>query len=247
MTEIKKKRNYSAYSLFFDENHNQRKGFVIFSVLLPLIITVIFSIWGTVIAKQSYELSLNASRNHDQIDTMQVMLKELKTQNKLLMEQNRMTSMQVVELAVILATGENLSEIQKKHLQMLTGNINDSKIPKLAIEDTDYELGSDEVSEFADINRVELVNYGGEIKGLRYQKIDSLDFNKNNIPSSNLPTNSNMVFEFKRTFLDPKKSTLRARLLFEDALNNKYYQDLILIKNNDFKISFQLGKMTPRK
>lgn len=246
MTNAKRSIAHRIYGLFFDENHNQKKWFVLFSVLLPLLLSVIFSIWGTIISIRSYNFSVEASKNREQIDTMRVMLKELKSQNKLLLEQNHLTSTQVNQLAKILAAGENLNEIQSQNLAVMLGNINDSKVPRLAIEDKSFEWDSGAESDFIDVNKVELVNYGGDILNLRYQKIDSLDFNKNNLSSDNLPSNSNIVFEFRRTFLKTKKQTLKARFLFEDALNNKYYQDLILTQNNDYSISFQLGKMTSR-
>lgn len=235
------------YSWFFDESHNQKKWFQLFSVLLSLLVTIIFSVWGTIISVKSYQLSVEAANDHQQIDTMRFMLRELKAQNKHLIEQNKLTSTQVNQLARILAAGENISDIQNQQLSVILGNVRESKIPKLAIEDTDFEMGIDHISEFADINRVELVNYGGEIHNFQYQKIDSINFDKKNISSSTLPMNANIVFEFRRTFDKTKKQTLKTRFLFEDVLGNKYYQDLILYQNRDYSISFQLGKMTDRK
>jgi hypothetical protein len=48
---------------FFDEEGNQKKWFVVLGVLLPIILTVVFSVWGI-------RISIESENNREQIDTL---------------------------------------------------------------------------------------------------------------------------------------------------------------------------------
>jgi hypothetical protein len=65
------------YNWFFNKNGDQRKGFVLFSVFIPLLIGIIFGIWGI-------RLTIQSNDNKDQIEALTQMTLELRKQNDLL-------------------------------------------------------------------------------------------------------------------------------------------------------------------
>ncbi len=241
-----KKRNKSDssnfYSWFFDSSGQQRKWFVIFGVLLPLILSVLFSVWGTWISIKSYNLSVESSNNREQIDTMRVIVDNLRQQNELLIDQNKMIFTQVNQLRKIVVLNENSNEIQTQHFSTVRETVNDAKIPKLSIEKVEHELGSSNQSEFAQYYYLKMVNYGGDIYNIRHKELDTIGSSPINLPVSSMPRSSDMELTFLNPFLYTHKTKAKLRFFFEDALHNKYYQDLMLTKNEG-EVLFQMGKM----
>lgn len=230
------------FTPFFDSQGQQKKWFVVFGVLLPLLITILFSVWGTWISVKSYDLSVDASNNHDQIDTMKVIVDKLQQQNQLLIDQNKMIFTQVNQLRRITSLNENSNDIQTQHFATVRQSINDSKVPKLSIEKAEFELGSTSQADFAYFYYLKIVNYGGDIYHLRHKELDSIGNAPISLPVTSLPRNADVEITFLNPFLYTHKTKLKLRFSFEDALHTKYYQDLTLIENGD-DASFQMGKM----
>ncbi|MCW3072448.1 MAG: hypothetical protein JWO44_2338 [Bacteroidetes bacterium] len=241
----KKPTTSKIYSVFFDSGNQQKKWFVVFSVLLPLLLTIIFSAWGTIISVKSYDLSVETSNNREQLDTMEVMIGQLKEQNRLLIDQNTIINAQMNQLAKIISLNENSNEVQTKHLSTVLGSLNDSKIPRLAIDKVEYELGSGGQAEFAEFYYLKIVNYGGSIYDLKSTAADSMGLDPGYLPvNGSVPGNSNVTMIFKNPFLYTDKDKLRLRFIFRDARHVKYYEDLTLTETAE-SVDFQLGKMIP--
>jgi hypothetical protein len=66
--------------MFFNENREQKKWFIIVNALLPLAA----AIWGIIISQLSYSLSKQTAKNTDQIDKLTAMVGQLQRQNDLL-------------------------------------------------------------------------------------------------------------------------------------------------------------------
>jgi hypothetical protein len=235
---------FSIYTLFFDAIGQQKRWFVVSSVLLPLILTIIFSIWGTVISIKSYNLSVETSNNREQLDTMKVMIDNLREQSKLLIDQNKMIFTQVNQLSRIINLNENSNDIQTRHYSTIRENINESKVPKLSVEKVEYELKSTNEADFGEFYYVKMVNYGGDIYRLRHKELDSIGSGTFYLPVNSMPKNSDMEITFLNPFLNTHKTTLRLRFSYEDILHVQYYQDLNLFEEKD-GVQFQLGKMIP--
>lgn len=104
------------YKLFFDETNQQRKWFVLFGIFLPLILSIIFSVWGTVISVRSYQLSEQESKNREQMDTLTNMVKALRLQNQLLVLQNRVMTKELDTLSEIAGLNRISNTVQYKPL-----------------------------------------------------------------------------------------------------------------------------------
>ncbi len=234
---------FNIYGPFFDSQGQQKKWFVVFGVFLPLVISILFSVWGTWISIKSYDLSLESNNNRDQIDTLKVIIDQLHQQNNLLFDQNKLIVTQVNQLTDLIKINKSSNDVQTQHFSAVLSNINDSKIPRLAIEKVEYELGSGGEAEFAEFHYVQIINYGGDIQKLKHKEIDTVFFDPAFLPDNgSVPGNSVLDLQFKNPFLWTNRKRLRLRFWFEDALHSKYQQDLTLMENKD-GVEFQLGKM----
>jgi hypothetical protein len=239
------------YNFFFDANKQQKQWFVLFGIFLPLILTIIFSIWGTIISVRSYNLSEQESQNKEQLDTLTSMIKELRKQNILLLSQNSVMDKEIDTLSEIAGLNRFSNTVQYNHFSSFVNGIRDSKIPKLAIEDVNSELVSGGKTDFSMYYAIKIVNYGGDIYNLRFEDIDSSGLDKGSLPKNGfVPKNSNLEFEFENLFLFTNKKKLVLKFYFNDNSNIAYQQDLIILnasKNNDEAVEYQLGKLCRRK
>ncbi len=234
------------YNLFFDSQKQQKQWFVLFGIFLPLILTIIFSIWGTIISVRSYNLSEQESQNKEQLDTLTSMVQELRKQNLLLLSQNKVMDKEIDTLSEIAELNRFSNTVQYNHFSSFVNGVRNSKIPKLAIDAVNSELLSGEKSDFTLYHAVKIVNFGGDIYNLRYNDLDSSGLDKGFLPKNGfVPKNSNLEFEFENLFLYTEKKKLVLRFFFNDNSNLSYQQDLIILKTSedDSSIEFQLGKL----
>lgn len=238
---FKSKSKPDSASMFFDKNGNQRKWFVVASVLLPLILTIIFSFWGTIISVKSYELSVETANNREQIDSTKVIIDEIRVQNKLLISQNNLLGTQINQLSDLVGLNRTSTDIQGKHLETVLTDMVNFNTPKLSANFSKTEsLGEGELTYALDYF-IQISNNGGDIYNFRCASVDTSVFDISNFPKGGmLPRNSYFEFDLMATDTDNKQNLL---FYYEDMYHKKYSQELkIYINMNSNVHSLQMSK-----
>jgi hypothetical protein len=234
----------STESFFFTKGGEQKKWFVLFSVLLPLIMTIIFSVWGTVISVKSYDLSIESSQNREQIDSTKVIIDEIRVQNKLLITQNSLLNDQIKQLADLVILNRTSTDIQGKHFTTVLNDINNSNVPKLSVNlsNTDGVGNADLI--YAINYTIRVSNLGGDIYNFSCVPLDSSKIDLSNFPKNgSLPRES--YFEFDIVCISSE--TDKVRFYFEDMYHKKFTQDLSLfIDSEGDTYNFHLGNVKSR-
>lgn len=238
---LKPNTNRQSSSLFFDKNGNQKKWFIVSSILLPLILTIIFSVWGTAISVKSYELSVETAKNREQIDSTKVIIDEIRVQNKLLISQNSLLGTQIKQLSDLVGLNRTSTDIQGKHLETVISDLTNYNTPKLSANLSKTEsLGEGEFTYGLDYY-IQISNNGGDIYNFRCASIDTSVFDISNFPKGGtLPRNSYFEFDFLAYDVENKQTLC---FYYEDMYHKKYSQDLKIYINGNKNIhSIQMSK-----
>lgn len=238
---FKRKSSQDSDSLFFDKAGNQKKWFVISGVALPLVLTIIFSIWGTIISVKSYNLSVETSKNREQLDSTKVIIDEIRNQNKLLITQNSMLATQIKQLADLVTLNRTSTNIQEKHLETVLTDMTNFNTPKLSANLVKSEPVGEGAFTYALDYYIQVSNNGGDIYNFRCAKVDTSVFDISNFPKNgSLPRNSYFEFDLMTTKTENKYSI---KFNFEDMYRKRYAQELIIYISTTKNIhNVQMGK-----
>lgn len=204
------------FKLFYKKGE-QRQWVILLTTIFPLLLTI----WGIVLSVKSYNLSVATGNNREQIDSIKVIIGELRQQNTLLITQ-------VNQLAQLVSLNEKVSSTQDMQLDVMKTGAKASNKPQLQAEPR--EMGPDYLV-------IDLLNKGGDI--LKF-KIDSKDHTIIDIGLlATIPTITKGNY-YPIRFSNLKRRIHRIKVSLQDNLGNKYYQEMILSKdiNDNFDIQF---------
>lgn len=212
------------FRLFYTKTGDQKKWLIFLTAIFPLI----FSVWGTIISLRSYNLSVDTSNNKEQIDSMRVMISELRTQNLLLSRQINQTNQ-------LIALNEKSSMTQDQQLDMLKSGVRSSNRPKLNIEGG--SSGPNDVQFMISTRTEDAFNFSIFSR-------DKLKIDIGILKKTPVIARGNY---YNVLISGLQKKEYRLVLFFEDNHANKYKQEIILSKNeNSAMYDFILGGLTER-
>ena len=203
------------YKYFFTKKGDQKRWFVLFSILVPLIISLIFSAWGIYFSKKSYDLSVDASNNREQIDSMKVMIAEIRTQNRLLIQQ-------IDQVSKLLSINEKSYSTQDSQLTVMTAGLKVTSKPKLEVD----PMGGSDLS-----MDVELINKGGDAYDFKVISTTGLQVSIGLLSQSHIVTSGKKYY---LSFTNLKESKHVVKFAFKDNSKIQYSQNLVFYKKDDF-------------
>lgn len=198
------------YRLFFDKRHEQKRWVIVFNVLMPSL----FSFLGIFYAIKSYNISVDMKNNREQMDSLTVMIKELRQQNILLQKS--------------VLTHENEFKLKSEELKY-------TNRPQLKVED----LLTGEISEVSNL-WIRIHNIGGDISNFSYVLPKDLMINKDDFPRNRQLAKGNY---FDIHIKNMSKPNYIIKFYLKDIQGNKYSQELICTKEELGGYVFSFGAL----
>lgn len=228
------------YRFFFTNDGNQKKWFILFSILLPFVLSIVFSVWGTALSVKSFKLSVETNNNHEQIDSIKTIINELRNQNKLLIVQNSLLSNQIEQSGALLSVNKKSSDIQFQQFSTILNDINNGKKPRLVVNVIDNDFSQAD-GRIIITTTLRISNVGGDIINFRNESITGVELDPSFFPQNGfLPGGS----YFDLTFENLLEKIYKTRFYFKDELHNSYIQDLFWTQLKDgYSYDFQLSKL----
>ncbi len=203
------------YRLFFDKRHEQKRWVIVFNVLMPSL----FSVLGIFYAIKSYNISVDMKNNREQMDSLTVMIKELRQQNILLQKS--------------VLTHENEFKLKAQELKNLNR-------PQLKAEDLQAGEIENEVSNL----KIRIHNMGGDISYFSYVLPKDLVISKNDFPKNRQLAKGSYFDVYIKNMMKPNYVIT---FYLRDIQGNKYSQELICTKEALWGYVFSFGALTEEK
>lgn len=203
------------YRLFFDKRHEQKRWVIVFNVLMPSL----FSVLGIFYAVKSYNISVDMKNNREQMDSLTVMIKELRQQNILLQKS--------------VLTHENEFKLKTEEIKNLNR-------PQLKVEDLQAGEINNEVSSL----KIRIYNIGGDISYFSYALPKDLLINKDDFPKNRQLAKGSYFDVYIKNMSKPNYII---KFYLKDIQGNKYSQELICTKEELWGYVFSFGALIEEK